>query len=236
MAAYPTTLLAREDVARGTVAFHVAKPPGFRFNPGQAIDVILPGAREELDLRHTFSIVSAPHEPRIEFATRMRDSEYKRALGSLQAGSPLAIEGPFGSLTLPADRSRPVVLIAGGIGITPCISMLRHATHEAASRAIMLFYSNRRIEDSAFLVELQGLERALASFRLVATMTDADASAWKGPRGKIDAELLRSQTQAVQAPVYLVTGPPAMVEAMRTVLASLGVAEESVSTEQFYGY
>ena len=238
MSGLSTTFLRREEVARGTAAFHIGKPAGFRHKPGQALDVILPGAGagKAQVLQHTFSIVSAPHEPEIVFATRMRDSEYKRALGALQPGAALSIEGPSGSMTLHADSARPAVFIAGGIGITPFMSMLRHAAHEHAARSFVLLYSNRRPEDAAFLAELAGYERVLPSFRLVATMTDTQPALWNGPGGKIDARLLGDIARPLRSPVYYVTGPPGMVGAMRGALEGLGVADDDVRSEEFFGY
>lgn len=240
MSLYSTTLTHREDLARGTAAFHLAKPDGFRFKPGQALDVILPlaGAAGVEALRHTFSIVTAPQESDIVVATRMRDSEFKRALAGLPPGSPLTLEGPFGSMTLHSDRARAAVFIAGGIGITPFMSMLRQAAQERAARSFVLVYSNRSPEDTAFFAELRELERVLPSFRLVATMTDMGSAphAWGGPTGMIDASLLRKVGGALQAPVHYVAGPPAMVEAMREALTNIGVADDDIRSEEFFGY
>ena len=240
MNALSTTFLRREEVARGTAAFHIGKPAGFRHKPGQALDVILPGAGagagKAPELRHTFSIVSAPHEAEIVFATRMRDSEYKRTLGALQPGAALSIEGPSGSMTLHSDGTRPAVFIAGGIGITPFMSMLRHAAHERAARIFILLYSNRTPDDAAFLAELRDFERLLPSFRLIPTMTNVNPAAWHGPAGKIDARLLGDIARPLRSPVYYVTGPPGMVGAMRGVLEGLNVADDDIRSEEFFGY
>lgn len=236
-----TRLVSREEVARGTLAFHLDKPAGFEFRPGQAMDVILPQAadRGSADARHTFSIVSAPHEPELVFATRMREgSVFKRALGALADGAPLQLDGPFGSLTLHRKTSRAGVLIAGGIGVTPFISMLRHAAHAQGEQPLALLYSNRRPEDAAFLVELQALQQRHPKFRLFATMTDLahSSQAWDGATGLIDAAFIRRAAAGLPDPVYYVAGPPAMVEAMRDTLEDAGVDEDDVRSEEFFGY
>lgn len=104
-------ILGREEVAQGTMAFHLAKPAGFDFRPGQAFEIQLPGAvpgESKEERCHAFSIVSAPHESELVFATRMRDSVYKRALLALPVGAELDIDGPFGSLTLHKTRRERV--------------------------------------------------------------------------------------------------------------------------------
>lgn len=238
MAIYSVKILAKQTVAQGTMGFHLEKPAGFEFRAGQALEVILPGAAEGDAGRHAFSIVSAPHEGELVFATRMRDSAFKRALAVLPLGASLGIDGPFGSLTLHKKAERAGVLIAGGIGITPFMSMLRHAVEQRSAQTLVLLYSNRRPEDAAFLTELQALARRHPPLRLLATMTDMAHStqAWDGATGHIDGAFVRRAVAGLPAPVFYVAGPPAMVEAMREALQDAGVDEDDVRSEEFFGY
>lgn len=142
MSTYQTRLSGREEIAEGTMAFHFEKPVGFSFKPGQAIDVVLrgPATADAQSSRHTFSLVTAPFQDELVVATRMRDSAFKDALGSLSVGSPVNLEGAFGSLVLHNSRARPGVFIAGGIGITPrpCRALpadVRHPTLRCTARA-----------------------------------------------------------------------------------------------------
>ncbi len=236
-----SVLLARQELAQGTMAFHLSKPPGFQFRPGQAFEIQLPDApagADGADRGHAFSIVSAPHEDELVFATRMRGSPYKRALAALAPGAPLDIDGPFGSLTLHGKAGRAGVLIAGGIGITPFMSMVRHAVHTASGQPLALLYSNRRPEDTAFLAELQAHARALPGFQLHATMTDMAHSAqpWDGATGLIDAAFVQRATAGLPEPIYYVSGPPALVQAMRQTLVQAGVDEDDIRSEEFFGY
>jgi ferredoxin-NADP reductase len=233
-------LRSRADVAQGTMAFRFDKPPGFDFKPGQAIDLVLaatPGGEAQA-VRHTFSLASAPFENELEIATRMRDSPYKRALASLPVGAAAALEGPFGSLTLHKDTQRAAIFIAGGIGITPFLSMLRQAAHDRRRQPLALLYSNRRPEDAAFLDELHRLERENDRFRLVATMTALEKSTlpWQGAVRMIDAELVEAAARGLPAPVYYVAGPPGMVEGVRKTLNLAGIEDDDIRSEEFYGY
>ena len=241
MSTRTTRLLSRQTVAEGTQMFRFDKPQGFAFKPGQALDLILPGDGDDQHShrRHTFSIVTAPHEDSLAIATRMRpDSRFKNALAALPDAASLQIEGPFGSLILHKKSSRAAVLIAGGIGITPFMSMLRHAAHTQGEQELVLLYSNRRPEDTAFLAELQTLEKQHRKFRLLATMTDMGQSgqAWSGATGLIDAAFIQRVAKGLPDPVYYVSGPPLLVEAMRDTLEDAGVDEDDIRSEEFFGY
>jgi ferredoxin-NADP reductase len=241
MSALETVLLRRDVVARDTVALTFAKPAGFTFKPGQSIDLTLLDAprSDAKGAGRALSIVSAPFEDGLTIASRVRDSAFKQWLRDMPLGTRVQFDGPFGSMTLHANRSRPAVFIAGGIGITPFMSMLRQAAHDALPQVIKLLYSNRLPADAAFLAELQQLEqRQRGSFRLIATMTGAlDAGAsWSGPRGLISAELVRSVVAQPVPHVYYVAGPPAMVAGMRKLLADMGVSDDDIRSEDFAGY
>ena len=240
MTTYDVKLKKREEVAEGTMAFHFDKPAGFSFKSGQAIDVILinPPAGDAASGRHTFSLVSAPFQDDLVVATRMRDSVFKRALKSMSIGSSMRLEGPFGSLVLHNNRSRPAVFIAGGIGITPFMSILRQAAKDQLPQRLILLYSNRRPEDAAFLAELQQLEQQNKNFRLVATMTEMDKSSrpWKGQTRMIDEDLVKKINGDLSAPIYYLAGPPGMVEALRQTLNHAGIDDDDIRSEEFYGY
>ena len=233
-------LQRREEVAHGTLAFHFDKPAGFSFKPGQAIDLVLPdpSASDAEGARHAFSIVSAPHEGELVVATRMRDSAFKNALASLPVGAAAGVDGPFGSLTLHNKLGRAAVFLAGGIGITPFMSMLRHAAYSALQQRLVLLYANRRPEDAAFLSELQRLEGENRNFLLVAAMTRMQESRlpWTGETGTIDEALLKRMVAELPEPIYYVAGPPAMVGALRDTLERVGVDSDDIRSEEFHGY
>lgn len=225
-------------VAEGTMEFRFSRPDGFAFEAGQAVSLeLIDPAAEDGQRSRAFSIVSAPFEPELAVATRMRDSAFKRALKALPEGASIRIDGPFGDLTL-GETQRPAAFIAGGIGITPFMSMLRQAAEDRSPRQLFLAYSNRRPEDAAYLDELQKLARRNPRFRLMATMTDMSKSAreWSGETGLVDAAMLKRLVGDLAAPIYYVVGPPAMVGAMQQTLGGAGIAKDSIRTEEFYGY
>jgi ferredoxin-NADP reductase len=152
--------------------------------------------------------------------------------------SEVNIEGPYGSLILHTDSTKPAVFIAGGIGITPFMSMIRYATKENLPHKIFLFYSNRRPEDSAYLAELQQKERGNPNFHLIATMTQMENSKlpWHGETGYINEAMIKKYIEDITKPIYYLAGPPEMISAMREILLKMGVLEDNIRAEEFAGY
>jgi ferredoxin-NADP reductase len=233
-------LKGRGEVAEHTMAFRFEKPTTFKFIPGQFIDITLlsPSETDSEGNTRGFSIASAPYEDFIMVATRLRDTAFKRVLRGVPLGTQVRIEGPFGNLKLHNNKSRTAVVLTGGIGITPFRSILLHAAKEKLPHRIFVFYENRRPEDAAFLAELQELEKRNPNYKMIACMSEAEKSqrSWSGERGLINRPLLGRYLKGVRSPVYYITGPPAMVKAMHTMLSDAGVDDDNIRIEEFAGY
>ena len=233
-------LIRREEVAEGTMAFHFGKPSGFDFKAGQSADVTLIAPREtdaEGNTR-TFSIASPPFENELVFTTRMRDTAFKRSLKNLHLATEVKIGSASGSFTLHKNPAKPAVFLAGGIGITPFLSIVRQSDHDRLPHKLYLFYSNRRPEDAAFLNTLRTLEKANPNFHLICTMTEMSKSKkdWKGETALIGKEMLSQHLSVLQGPIYYIAGPPPMVAAMRQTLVIAGIDEDDIRAEEFAGY
>ena len=233
-------LKSRIEVAAGTTAFHFEKPPQFTFVPGQAGDFLLtnpPQTDKEGDKR-SFSLASAPYENDLIVATRMRDTAFKRSLETIPLGTELVLDAPWGELVLHEDTSIPAVFLTGGIGITPVRSIVLQATRDKLNQKLVLFYANRRPEDAAFLDELQQAEKENPNFTLVATMTKMAGSSkpWQGETSLIDQAMLKRHLKDITVPIYYISGPPEMVDAMQKMLSSADVKSGNVRAEEFSGY
>ncbi len=240
MPTYEVKLKDRQLAAEGTMAFHFEKPPEFTFKAGQSIDLTLinPPQTDAEGNARTFTIASAPSERDLMVATRMRDTAFKRVLKAMPLETPIKIDGPYGALTLHKDSARPGVFLAGGIGITPFLSMLRQATRDKFPHRLSLFYSNRRPEDAAFLDELQRMEKQNRNYQFIGTMTEMAKSnrPWDGETGYVNKEMLVKRLKELTGPVYYTAGPPAMVAAMRKMLNDAGVDDDNIRSEDFVGY
>ncbi|HET6400840.1 MAG TPA: FAD-dependent oxidoreductase [Candidatus Kapabacteria bacterium] len=236
-------ILSSKEIASGTNVFHLSKPEGFEYESGQTIDLTLIDPKD-MDAEgpvRTFSLVSAPHEPELMFATRMRDSAFKRALKNAPPGMELAWDGPYGSFIMHRNASKPAVFLAGGIGITPFMSMVKHAGHKKLPHQIYLFHSNHTPEDSPFLADLTEFTKQNPNFHYIPTMTDLkdspkQAGAWAGERGFVDKSMIARHVNDLSTPVYYMAGPAGFVSAMRKMLVESKVDEDSIRFEEFPGY
>jgi ferredoxin-NADP reductase len=229
----------KQEVAKGTllVKFDL-QGEEVDFKPGQYFFVTLPdlGHQDERGLRRHITVVTSPNEKGVlGLATRIRDSAFKKTLTEVAVGAEVEVEPPKGSFVLPDDTSRPLVFIAGGIGITVFRSMLLYIREEGLPYRVTLVYSNRDVESSAFLDEVRALEGKLPDFRLILTMTD-DPS-WSGDKRRIDADFIREHFgDDLDQYTFMVAGPPEMAESVQASLLEVGVEEGNLTADRFSGY
>jgi ferredoxin-NADP reductase len=225
---HPTSLLARRRIAERTVEVSLERPAGFVFEPGQYVQLRLAKLlhRDRKGRSRVFSIASSPlDDQQICVAYRETGSGFKQTLWDLPIGTEVRIGGPHGFATLPRNAARPLVLIAGGIGITPFMSMLRYAaeTEDEAPR-VTLLYANWTPKRAAYLDELSELERSNPRLTLRTHSGDVDDSA------------LRKLVKHGTGHLWFIAGPPAMVDATRSALHVLGVDPDDMHVEEFVGY
>ena len=230
-------LLERRAIARGTQMFIFEKPEGLTFKPGQyaGFTLIDPKETDASGITRRFSLLSTPDDNHLAIATRIQSSAFKRVLNTLPIGSEIKFAGPTGTFTLHDDSSIPAVLIAGGIGIAPFYSMIRHAAAHPSAQSLHLFYGNQEVNDAAFLDELDKLQQQNAHFKLIATMNKADAT-WKGEQGFITSTMINKYIHDLYAPIYYICGSPAMVTVIQEMLAEMGIDEDKIRVEDFPGY
>lgn len=239
------TLKSRHEVAERTMEFELEKPSGFEFKAGQYAEItwIDPPETDAEGNARVFSMVTAPDDDSLMFTTRLRDTAFKRVLRQLPIGSKVKLDGPFGDFTLHNKATRPAILLAGGIGITPFHSIILRAARQKSAHKITLFYSNRHPKDAPFLDELRGIEKENPNFTFVPTMTGVSKSQdkWSGETGHIDWDMLKRHAATASGdsgadPIYYIAGPPAMVKDLRAMLNNAGVDDDDIRAEGFDGY
>lgn len=200
---------------------------GFSFQAGQYIQLDIPKLLypDPKGASRVFSIASSPNEKdKLSVAFRNSGSGFKRTLTELPLGTTVAIEGPFGFFTLPPDESQTIVFIAGGIGITPCLSMIRFATEQRLLYSTTLLYGNKDRESAAYLNELQELAKHNSRFIL------------KNIFGRIELKNIEQHAKNAQDVAWYIVGPPPMVAEIRETLLRLGINLGRIYFEEFTGY
>ena len=211
--------------------FRMAKPEGFEFKAGQFLTVrVRADGKEHV---RCYSISSPPGAQGHLEITVKRIGLVSGALhATIRPGSMLSVRAPAGAFVYPAGEDRPLVLVAGGVGITPLMSMLRHAIDAEPTRPVTLLYSVRTVEDIAFRDELVLLNRRHAQCRVFFAITDGPAGPGLFP-GRIDRELLTTMVPDVAHAICLLCGPPPILDSMKGLLASLGVPDAQIAHEVF---
>ncbi|MGE0862763.1 MAG: 2Fe-2S iron-sulfur cluster-binding protein [Vicinamibacterales bacterium] len=224
-------VLAVLDEAADIKTFRLARPDGFEFSPGQFLAV-----RVQIDGKphvRCYSISSAPHAcGYLEISVRRQGLVSGMLHATVRAGSTLTINRPAGQFVYPQGDDRPLVLIAGGIGITPLLSMLRHAVAAAPARPITLLYSARREHDVAFHGELRVLAERHPQVRVAITLTQPTEPT-RLRTGRLDVAMVRQFVSAPADSIFCLCGPGPMIADLRAALAGLGVPDGQVRYEQF---
>lgn len=210
--------------------FRMARPPGFVFRPGQFL--MVKAEVEGKPLVRCYSITSTPSTSGyLEISIRKQGRVSAHLHETLRPGSKVEARGPGGTFVYP-EGTRPIALIAGGIGITPLLSMLRHALEQEPLRPVTLLLSARTEGQIPFHQDLRLLAHRHPNFRLVIALTGGSPSNGYHS-GRIDKGLLTRVIADPSAPVYLLCGPLPMIEETRAMLQSLGVADRDVHFEKF---
>ena len=218
-----------------TLVLDVPDWPGHR--AGQHVDVRLT-ADDGYQTQRSYSIASPPEEAQVALAVeRIEDGEVSPYLtGELRAGDLLELRGPVGGyFTWDAARDGgPLFLVAGGSGVAPLMSMLRHRAIARSRVPARLLYSSRTVEDIFYRDELQRMAAGDADLEVIHTLTREQPAGWTGRTGRIERGLLASVAWRPQErPLNYICGPTSLVEAVASLLQAQGHASERIKTERF---
>lgn len=209
----------------------VSRPEGFVFSAGQFVTIRLRVDGKEY--ARCYSISSAPCVTGyLEVSIRRQGLVSSALHATVRPGAALSLKAPAGAFRYPDGDDRPLVLLAGGIGITPLMSMLRHALATEPTRPVTLLYCARTEADFAFRDELTSAARRHPQFRLTFVVSggSTDPAHYSG---RIDEPLLRTATPDLAHSIALICGPGEMIASMRDLLAGLGVPPGQVRFEVF---
>jgi ferredoxin-NADP reductase len=222
--------VAAETASVRTITLDVPDWPGHQ--AGQHLDVRLT-AEDGYVAERSYSIASAPGEPPAITVERLDDGEVSPYLaGELRVGDDLELRGPIGGYFVwePADGG-PLLLLAGGSGIVPLRSILRHRERARSAVPVRLLYSSRTLDDVIYRGEL---DQPAAGVEVIHTLTRHQPPGWTGYARRVDAAMLGEVAwPAVSMPLAYACGPTSFVEAVSQALVKSGYPPERVKTERF---
>ncbi|MDP3964498.1 MAG: FAD-binding oxidoreductase [bacterium] len=231
----PYIIEHRIQTTHNVIVFNLEPQEGdvFDFRPGQFVMVALYGQDgQPLPKAKPYSVCSSPlKKSQLQIAFKIQ-GEFTNTLAQLKAGDRVGISGPFGVFTYDEKKMTEAVFLAGGIGITPFVSMFRYATGKQLSNSLTLLFANQTPEDIVFLEDLQLLDKQNPHFtaHFVVERPEAD---WQGETGRVNKAMLEKYCQPVMGKYFFVCGPDGFIIAMTEILKGLSVDAEHIKVEKF---
>lgn len=228
-------------IAQDTYDFVFNSSEQMKFRPGQYMEWTL--GHEKPDTRGNrryFTIASSPTEQEIRMGVKYypNPSTYKQELATLEKGDTVMAGQLAGDFTLPDDTNKKLVMIAGGIGITPFRSMIKYLIDTKEKRDVVLMYSNRTAEDIAYKDVFDAAATAPLNLKTIYTITDLTKipANWKGKTGMITGEMIAQEIPDYAQRIFYISGPRGMIDAFEDALGKMGVPSSNIITDFFPGF
>ena len=219
---------------RGETTTLELRPPAglrFRFMPGQFAWFVF-GRSPHAITQHPFSFSSSAEREGLEIAVKAL-GDFSSRIHELEPGIPVYVDGPHGVFSIDEDEGPGFGFIAGGVGVTGLLSMLRTMADREDLRPAVLAYANGDWENVAFLDELEQLDRRMPNLTVVHVL-ERPPEGWAGETGYVTGELLaRHLPPAYRRFQYFICGPGPMMDAAEQALLAIDVPAERVHTERF---
>lgn len=201
------------------------------YTAGQFTELYLPhNSPDDRGQKRWFTLSSAPGEPLLAITSKFTEpgSTFKQALRALTSGAAVQLAEPMGDFVLPKDKTKPLVFVAAGVGITPVYSMAKHLQRTSQKRDITVLYGARYEQELAF-----------RDFFTTAPLTflpivSRPAEAWDGASGQLTVE--RITAAALPHAAIYISGPEKLVEKIVRELTAAGVSKQRLITDYFHGY
>jgi ferredoxin-NADP reductase/Na+-translocating ferredoxin:NAD+ oxidoreductase RnfD subunit len=235
------TLKEKRTIAADMFEYVFTPNRKLAFLPGQYLEWTLPHKKPDArGFRRYFTIASAPTEPEIKLGIKydpQHASTFKKNLSELDPKQVMAASQLAGDFTMPADLSKKLVFIAGGIGVTPFRSMIQYMMDAREKRDIVFLYTVPDPKELAYrdIFEKAGRELGMHYYYVVTRPENAPKD-WTGKTGRITGEMVQDVVPDFKDRMFYLSGPNAMVETYQSLLLSIGVHRKSIKTDYFPGF
>ena len=149
---------------------------------------------------------------------RLSETDFKKNL--IEKETEVIIRGPLGKFTLPENSNKPIVMIAGGVGIVPFVGILKYLTEEKSSQIVQLIYTDKSIDRMAYLKDIKELEKENKNLKIITRLK------------RVNKKFLKENCD-IKNSIFYVCGGKEMVEGVASILKDLDVTEENLILEKY---
>lgn len=209
--------------------------PVFNFRPGQYAMISYKNSSGQTEDKHAFSIASSPTQKNsLIFGIKIQGA-FTKGLLNLKEGEEIIVFGPFGEFFYDENKYSDLVMIAGGIGITPFFSALNYISDLGLKNKVSLIYTARTMRGATFYEEIKELAKNNTNISALFSFTEETAI----PEDKniikqrVDAQIIKNYIPSVLGKTFFICGPGLFMKAMVDALLSLGVDKKQIKMEEF---
>ena len=233
-------LKEKVKIANDTYDFVFNPDKKLNFQPGQYLEWTL--AHKKMDnrgIRRYFTIASSPTEKDLIMGVKFYDkpSSYKKALTSLNKRGIVVAGQLAGDFTLPKDKDKKLIFIAGGIGVTPFRSMIKYLLDNNEKRDIVIFYSNKNFHDIAYKDIFDQAAKKL-HIKVIYCLSDVGSMPpdWDGETGFINEAMMKKYVPDFMERMFYISGPRSMILTFQKALKEAGISKTHIKTDFFPGF
>jgi len=233
-------LKEKKLIANNVYNFIFSKDRKMKFEPGQYLEWTLGHKKQDnRGMRRYFTIASSPTEKDVIIGVKFYDkpSSYKKALNSLTGGGTIIASQLAGDFTLPKDKQKKLVFLAGGIGVTPFRSMIKYLLDKNEKRDIVMYYANKSFTDIAYK-EIFSKASTDLGIKIIHVIDDTNGipNGFFFEKGPINMEMIKRGVPDYKKRVFYISGPKAMVDSFKKELKALGIDKLKIKTDFFPGF
>ena len=218
-----------KDIRR--LRLRIVDEDGMKFTAGQFANIQIPGTR----LLRPYSMANSPKEKNImEFVIKIfSEGKFSRQLeNGLKAGDRLQVHGPYGEMRIRLSH-RNIIMVAGGSGLAPLLSMLYQLAEKGNERPVQFFFGARTDDDLYYIKEIEAVRQHMPALEFIPVLSASWPGDWQGETGLVTAALSRYKESFRNYDAYL-CGPPPMIDAATSLLVKRGVRPRNVYFDAFY--
>lgn len=230
---YETRIEINEPLTRDIrrLRVRILDEGGMKFTAGQFVNIVVPGTK----LLRPYSMANSPKEKNVmEFVIKVfSEGKFSQQLEKqLKPGDKLQVHGPYGELRVRLSH-RNIIMVAGGSGLAPLLSMLYRLAEKGNERPVQFFFGARTNDDLYYINEIEAVAQTMPALEFIPVLSESWPGDWRGETGLVTDAISRHRESFKNYDAYL-CGPPPMIDAATSLLVKRGVRPRNVYFDAFY--